>query len=237
MLKDSSLLKVTSLLGIAVKSSGSHSQPQATGVIRGVDTYIDTSKIHGVKRPATTECTASVCRMGTSTRVAISTFSSRLSGYVFLVLVRHKVEPFIETPIQCHICCAMHIKSTCRNSPVYFRCSGPHLRATCDAQATAVRCYNCGKEHEVTSHRCMKWKHELEIRRLRQQDKLDCKTAQGTANNTLEQGPTSEYFPPLGMQNQHHASSNKSYAGNDDKDTTAFRVNVAPILSKHFTAK
>lgn len=70
--------------------------------------------------------------------------------------------------------------------------------------------------------------NELEICRLWQQDKLDCKTAQGTANNTLEQGPTSEYFPPLGMWNQHHASSNKSYAGNNDKDTTAFRVNEAP---------
>ncbi|KAG0426868.1 hypothetical protein HPB47_026050 [Ixodes persulcatus] len=154
----SSLLKVTSLLGIPVRSFEPRSQAQATGVIRGVDTNIDSAEIHAQLKANNGASVTSVRRMDTSTTVAITVSSSRIPEYALLGLVRHKVDPFWEKPIQCHQCCHYgHVKSTCRNSPTCSRCAGPHQRNDCDAGATTVRCCNCGKEHEcdITSMRKM----------------------------------------------------------------------------------
>ncbi|KAG0436031.1 hypothetical protein HPB47_018186, partial [Ixodes persulcatus] len=62
------------------------SQAQATGVIRGVDTNIDSAEIHAQLKANNDASVTSVRRMGTSTTVALTVSSSRLAEYVLLRL-------------------------------------------------------------------------------------------------------------------------------------------------------
>ncbi|CAN7947217.1 unnamed protein product [Ixodes pacificus] len=186
MAASSSLLKVSSLLGIPVRAFEPRSPAQATGVIKGIDATIkiDSKDTIAQLRSSDNTPVISARRLGTSASVAITFASPRLPDFIFLGLVRHKVELFVEKPIQCHRCSRFgHIASTCQHAPTCSRCSGPHQRTQCNDNETPTRCCNCGKNHEASSHQCVTWKDELEIRRIRQVNNLDYRTARSSVTN------------------------------------------------------
>ncbi|CAN7977050.1 unnamed protein product [Ixodes persulcatus] len=198
MAASSSLLKVSSLLGIPVRAFEPRSPAQATGVIKGIDATIkiDSKDIIAQLRSSDNTPVISARRLGTSASVAITFASAKLPDYIFLGLVRHKVELFVEKPIQCHRCSRFgHIASTCQHAPTCSRCSGPHQRTECNADETPTRCCNCGKNHEASSHLCVIWKDELEIRRIRQVNKLDYKTARSSVTNATNFPALEEPIP------------------------------------------
>ncbi|CAN7978424.1 unnamed protein product [Ixodes persulcatus] len=106
MAASSSLLKVSSLLGIPVRAFEPRSPTQATGVIKGIDATIKIDSKDTIAQLRSNDNTPviSARRLGTSASVAITFASPRLPDYIFLGLVRHKVELFVEKPIQCHRC-------------------------------------------------------------------------------------------------------------------------------------
>lgn len=159
-----SLLRVTILLGIAVRAYEPRSPLTAVGVIKGVDATIDLEDLHSQLRsnvPVT-----SVRRLGTSSSVCITFASRELPDHVLVGFVRHKTELFLDSPVQCRQCGKFgHVQSTCNQKPTCSRCSGAHIREACTVESP--RCSNCGKDHEAFSHECVKWQAEREIYRFR----------------------------------------------------------------------
>lgn len=234
-----SLLKMRFLLGTAVRAFEPRSQTQATGVIKGVDTGIDIAEIREHLKTDNDTPIASAHRLGTSTTVVITFTCASLPEHVLLGLVRHRVEPFVEKPIQCHLCLRFgHIQAMCRNSPTCSRCSGPHQRTDCN-DGTTVRCCNCGKQHEATSHQCAKWKKELEVRRLRQVTKMDYKTARSTVSDTFESqtaGETMHQQNRRTQQSMHNRPVNTNNANtNQENGATLSALGKMPAQHESLT--
>lgn len=158
------LLKLTSICGVPVRVYEPRSAHTSVGTIHFLDTELsDEALLESVRSVVPIRA---VRRLGSSQTVRIDFDSPSLPQHVYVGLVRHAVDTFISSPVQCRRCGVFgHVLAVCHHPASCIRCGKSHLETDC--VATQPVCVNCGKDHEATSPQCPKWQEERSVCRYR----------------------------------------------------------------------
>ncbi|KAM7302474.1 uncharacterized protein ISCGN_017990 [Ixodes scapularis] len=185
-----SLLKLTSLCGVTVKSYEPGPRDGAVGVIKGVGDDVDDALL---KAGLTSEIPViHARRLGKSQVVRILFNGPKMPKYVLLSRVRYQVWDFEERPLQCANCGRFgHKTVVCTKNQMCSRCGGSHSRASCDASPL---CVNCGSEHDALVASCPK---QVEQRELAKSKRRFHYNDQSGHKYTTEVGPPLELLRPL----------------------------------------
>lgn len=158
------LLKLTSLCGVAVRAYEPRGMQISVGTIHFLDTELsDEALFESVKSAVPIRA---LRRLGTSQTVRIDFDSPCLPQHVYVGLVRHAVDAYISSPVQCRRCGVFgHVLAACHHPASCLRCGKSHLQSECGTAQPV--CVNCGKDHEATSPQCSKWQEERSVCRYR----------------------------------------------------------------------
>ncbi|KAG0425578.1 hypothetical protein HPB47_027271 [Ixodes persulcatus] len=148
------LLGQTTLCGMQVRTFEPRGKASSVGIVRDIDSTLSDSAILGVLR--STVGIRNVRRIGKSTTTRVEFASPTLPEHVYVGLVRHGVDLFVNNPIQCHRCGLFgHVAAVCKRSLTCLRCAQP--RATIECKGSSTLCVNCKKPHETASQQCPFW--------------------------------------------------------------------------------
>lgn len=158
------LLGLTTLCGMKVRAFEPRGKVSSVGIVRNVDIALSDAEIVGALRSSVSiRC---VRRLGKSSTVRIEFASATLPQHIYVGLVRHEVDLYVNNPLQCHRCGLFgHVAASCKRKLACLRCAQPHATAQCDA--SDLHCVNCNKSHEATSHICPFWQAERTVCRYR----------------------------------------------------------------------
>ncbi|KAG0444240.1 hypothetical protein HPB47_014012 [Ixodes persulcatus] len=158
------LLGLTTLCGMKVRAFEPRGKVSSVGIVRNVDIALSDAEIVGALRSSVSiRC---VLRLGKSSTVRIEFSSATLPQHIYVGLVRHEVDLYVNNPLQCHRCGLFgHVAASCKRKLACLRCAQPHDTAQCDA--SDLHCVNCNKSHEATSHICPFWQAERTVCRYR----------------------------------------------------------------------
>lgn len=158
------LLGLTKLCGMEVRAFEPRGKVCSVGIVRNIDCSLPDSAIFEAIRSNVS--IRNVRRIGKSTTIRVEFASATLPEHVYVGLVRHSVDLYVNNPIQCHRCGLFgHVAAVCKRSLSCLRCAQPHATANCDASISL--CINCKKSHETTSPQCPYWQAERSVCRYR----------------------------------------------------------------------
>ncbi|KAG0431726.1 hypothetical protein HPB47_021513 [Ixodes persulcatus] len=154
------LLSLTTLCGMKARAFEPRGKVSSVGIVRNVDIALSDAKIVGALRSSVSiRC---VRRLGKSSTVRIEFASATLPQHIYVGLVRHEFDLYVNNPLQCHRCGLFgHVAASCKRKLACLRCAQHHATAQCDA--SDLHCVNCNKSHEATSHISPFWQAERTV--------------------------------------------------------------------------
>ncbi|KAG0427141.1 hypothetical protein HPB47_025815 [Ixodes persulcatus] len=154
----------TTLCGMKVRAFEPRGKASSVGIVRDIDSTLSDSAILGVLR--STVGIRNVRRIFKSTTIRVEFASPTLPEHVYVGLVRHGADLYVNNPIQCHRCGLFgHVAAVCKRSLTCLRCAQPH--ATTECKGSSTLCVNCKKPHETTSQQCPFWQAKRSVCRYR----------------------------------------------------------------------